>query len=94
MTGPEFVDATFYAQVEPRFLYGTYVVTDAAVKRVTQTRPNRPGPGCVVVKLTVRVPVTVFKPLEPEGIVVIPENLTDPIEVTVDDPKEPVSEEA
>lgn len=83
------VDATFYAQVEPEFYhlsYGESMVRGAKVARVTQTRPDKPKPGVVLVKLTLRMPKRVFLPLAPEAVVVIPDNYTEVIEVHAEDP--------
>lgn len=85
----EYVDATFYAQVEPE--WSSYVtsrtgereVVRAKVVSITQGRPRRQAPNTVLTKLTLRVPKAAFMPLRPEAIVVIPESMTSvaPIEV-------------
>ncbi len=98
-TAPEgFVDATFYAQVEPDWSrYGTVDLGDgergprldgAKVVRITQTRPGKPVAGTVLVKLTLRVPERAFRPLRPTAVVLIPADLTvaAPLEVTAEDP--------
>jgi hypothetical protein len=88
----EHVDATFYAQVTPEWsaypVYGDKKLVGAKVARVTQTRPDKPIGGTVLVKLTIRLPASAFLPLRPEAIVVVPESLTSatPIEVVAEDP--------
>lgn len=89
-------DATFYVQLEPEWSrmpdYRTGEKTVRAVKaaRITQSRPDRPKPGTVVIKLTTRVPDAAFLPLRPEAVIEIPTDLTDPhpVEVTATDPQE------
>jgi hypothetical protein len=91
---PTAVDATFYAQVEPKFqnwgtdASGNRVLDGARVVAITQQRPGKPKSGAVIVKLTIRVPTPAFLPLAPEAIVVVPAELTDraPIDVTASDP--------
>lgn len=88
------VDATFYAQVEPEWSQLSYwgeadrPLRGAKVVRTTQQRPDRPKPGTVLVKLTIRIPAGAFYPLRPEAIVVVPETLTEPhpVEVVAEDP--------
>lgn len=94
---PRYVDATFYAQLAP--VWGDYyqrtrnldhpnALQGAKMVRHTVTKPQRPAPGTVLVKLTVRVPAAAFYPLRPEAVVVIPEDmtLTTPIEIVASDP--------
>lgn len=87
-----FKDATFYAQVEPEWghAYGDHEPPLRRVKvvRMTQTKPGRPLGGTVMVKLTLRIPESAFRPLRPEAVVVIPEDSTvaQPIEVEAVDP--------
>jgi hypothetical protein len=90
------VNATFYAQVQPTFgrrydaarHESVECVRSAKVVSITQSRPERPRPGVVVVKLAIRIPEAAFLPLRPEAIVVIPEDMTAPypIEVEAGDP--------
>lgn len=88
MSNPVFVDATFYAQVEPewsryRSSNGERGLDGAKVVTITQKRPTKPRGGTVTVRLTIRVPSAAFLPLRPEAIVVIPEDMTEvnPVEV-------------
>lgn len=83
--------ATFYIQLEPEYPY--YRGSDAdpvAAKavRLTQSKPDKPKPGTVIVKLTVELPAAAFRPLQPEAVITIPDNLTQavPLEVTAEDP--------
>lgn len=91
------VDATFFAQVEP--IYSRYVRKDrndpstiegARVLAITQKKPAKPVPGSVTVKLTLRLPKSVFVALQPEAVIEIPESLLHgtPIEVEATDPNE------
>jgi hypothetical protein len=51
------------------------------VVRATQNRPEAVAPGCVVVKIRLRIPAAAFAPLTPEAVVTVPENLVQPVEV-------------
>ena len=90
MSGGTYIDATFYAQVEPEFYraFGEERVRGAKVVGLTQKRPDRPRRGVIVTKLTIRIPEGAFLPLRPEAVVVIPEDMTAPypVEVTAEDP--------
>jgi hypothetical protein len=88
-----YVDAEFWAQVEPE--WSSYANRDgerslrgAKVTTITQKRPVKPKGGTVLVRLTIRIPEGAFLPLRPEAIVVIPEDMTavSPIEVVAEDP--------
>lgn len=99
---PSFVDATFYAQVEPKWTSGNWsghrdaneipLLEGARVVRLTQERPRRPASGVVVCKLTLRLPGSAFLPLAPEAIIVIPEGMTEAIMVEALDPHAPEDE--
>lgn len=89
------VDCTVYAHVEPKFgsvwdsddQCSVEGVRSAKVVAINQMKtPARKG--CVVVKLTIRFPMRVFMPLQPEAVVVIPDSFTglDLIEVEAIDP--------
>jgi len=83
-------DATFYVQVEPDFYGGgNRNLRGLRAVAMTKTRPRRPRPGAVLVKLTLRVPDAVFLPLRPEAVVVVPESMAvvGPIEALVGDPR-------
>lgn len=86
---PTYVDATFYVQIEPEFArWDAERVTGAKAVRMSKSKPRSPIGGTMLAKLTVRVPVAVFRPLMPEAVVVVPESMAavTPIEVTVSDP--------
>jgi hypothetical protein len=93
MKQPEYVDATFYVQVQPS--WSRYYSNDdprlegAKAVQLTQSKPRRPQGGTVLTKLTIRIPAGAFLPLRPEAIVVIPESMTavNPIEVTAEEPE-------
>lgn len=80
----EWVDATFYAQVEPVLDYWKSSIDSAKVVTITQKKPDRPRGGVIVTKLTIRLPAAAFLPLSPEAVIVVPENLTDPHPVQVE----------
>lgn len=86
MTTPaDYVDATFYAQVEPIWSYGDGLAKSlrgATVVRLTQTHPRQPIGGTVLVKLALRVPASAFLPLTPPATVV-PEGSALPVLVEV-----------
>lgn len=94
---PANVEATFYAQVEPRWrdsyfrdASGERILEGAAVVALTQTKPKKPRPGVVVTKLTLQFPAGAFLPLSPEAVVVIPESLATvvPLQVRAEHPGE------
>ncbi|PXY33582.1 hypothetical protein BAY59_10905 [Prauserella coralliicola] len=61
---------TAYLQVRA----GRYV-SDLKVVKSTQRKPEIVEPGCVVVKIELRVPRAAFQPLKPSAIVTVPEEL-------------------
>ncbi len=94
------IDVPVYLQVEPRGRAYDYETrrrdgsaTSAAVVGTTVKRPDRPRPGTVVVKITLRIPAAAFDPLRPEAVVIIPTDLTDPhpVEVEAQDPTDGAS---
>jgi hypothetical protein len=99
---PATVDATFYAQIEPKWSdarwsggrddEGHPILEGAKVVRLTQERPKRPASSVVVVKLTVRLPAGAFLPLRPEAIIVVPEGMAEAIVVEALDPSIPPDE--
>jgi len=89
------VDVPVYVQVEPEWGHRFAGDEEAPLRsakfaRATKTRPDRPVPGTVLMKLTLRIPAGAFYPLRPEAIVIVPESLTDatPIEVFAEHPGE------
>lgn len=90
---PDYVDAITYLQVEPEWARWSSKdiakdVRDAKIVRSTQNRPDKPLPGTVLVKVTVRVPKAAFLPLSPEAVVTIPMDMAEAttIEVEAGDP--------
>lgn len=84
--------ATFYVQLEPEYGWGIAgreaPIVGAKAVGITQKKPTKPKPGSVIVKLTVALPEAAFRPLQPEAVINIPDNLTQaaPVEVTAEDP--------
>lgn len=86
--------AAFYVQLEPVFGYGTDPATGerhirgAKAVGITQSRPSKPKPGTIAVRLEVLVPQSLFLPLRPAAIIALPEDLAvlaTPVEVTAKD---------
>jgi hypothetical protein len=89
VSDPSHVDATFYAQVEPIWSrYNRTRLEGAKVVTLTQKKPDSPRGGTVTVKLTVRVPAAAFLPLQPEAVVVVPDDMTatTPVVAVAEDP--------
>ena len=78
----DYVDTTFYAQVEPSWGYNqpgfTKSLRGASVVRLTQTHPRQPIGGTVLVKLSLRIPAAAFLPLQPPAVVV-PQDSAQPV---------------
>lgn len=81
-----YVDATFYAQVEPIWRYENSTLArrlrGASVVRLTQSHPRQPIGGTVLVKLSLRIPASAFEPLRP-ATVVVPHEAVTPIPLEV-----------
>lgn len=43
--------------------------------KATQRVPRIVEPGCVVVKVRIRIPETAFAPLQPQAVITVPEEL-------------------
>ena len=57
------------------------------VRRVTNTRPETVLPGCIVVKVRLRVPVAGWAPFTPEAVIDVPADLVQrPVEVEAVEP--------
>jgi putative intracellular protease/amidase len=84
MSDPLIADA--YLQIRKVTSYwGT--PREARVMRCTQTKPGEALPGCIVVKVKVRIPVEAWGPFEPEAVIDVPADLIQhPIEVEAVDP--------
>jgi hypothetical protein len=56
------------------------------VRKHSNSRPDEPAAGCVVVKLRLRIPAEAFEPLAPEAVIDVPADLIQrPIEVEAGD---------
>ncbi len=84
------VDTTFYVHIEPDFFDGSseLEVRSARATHITRSRASKPRSGCVVVKLTVRLPSSAFLPLRPEAVVVVSADYADVVEVEARDAHE------
>ena len=83
---PKHVDVTTYLVVEPEWsqynqVDGHPVLKGAKATRVTKNRPGGRREG-VAVKITLRVPASVFLPLTPEAVIEILPGQVEPIVVT------------
>jgi hypothetical protein len=59
------VSATFWAQVQPVWWkWSPAELRGARVLRITKSKPRKPDPGCVLVRLTLSLPVDAFVPRE------------------------------
>lgn len=59
----------------------------AIVKNVTNRRPDVVAPGCIVVKVRLRIPVEAWEPFSPEAVIDVPAELVQrPIEVEAVEP--------
>jgi len=78
--------ATAYLQIERGVWKGGWSI-EARVRRATQKKPDRPDPGCVVVKVQLRIPHEAWDPFQPEAVIDVPADLIQhPIEVEAVDP--------
>lgn len=60
---------------------------DAKVMKSTQRKPEFIEPGCVVVKVQLRLPNVAWEPFAPEAVIDVPVDLVQrPVEVTAEDP--------
>ncbi|NUP33641.1 MAG: hypothetical protein HOU01_18310 [Streptomycetaceae bacterium] len=78
--------ATAYVQIarEKRSWSG-----EAVVRKVTNRKPEPEQilPGCVVVKIRIRVPVALWEPITPEAVIDVPAELVQrPVEVEAVEP--------
>lgn len=78
-------EATAYLQVALK-RRSSYTASEARVVKVTQAKPEQAAPGCIVVKVKLRIPVEGWDAFEPEAIVDVPADLIQhPIAVTAED---------
>ena len=84
MAEPLIADA--YLQVKKSRFYGSWH-TEARVMRCTQNKPDIVEPGCIVVKVRLRLPAEAWGPFEPEAVIDVPADLIQhPIQVEAVDP--------
>lgn len=79
-------EATAYLQLAPRAPrpYGGYWggSSEASVVRCTNKPPAEPIPGCIVVKVRIRVPDAAWRPISPTVVIDVPADLVQhPVEV-------------
>lgn len=87
MSKPNPAEATAYLQVELRRRL-TYTASEARVIRATQKKPDQAAPGCIVVKVKLRIPVEGWDAFEPEAVIDVPADLVQhPIRVDVEEPE-------
>ncbi len=84
---PEEVTATFYLQIRPELNWRGEIV-GAKVVNCTQQKPNNQVSGTVLTKMSVKMPSSVFKPLEPAAEITLTDERTSykPIEVEAEAP--------
>jgi hypothetical protein len=79
------VDAHVFAQVEATKFTTRFssqlkksvpTVDGARIVAITQKRPDKPKPGCIVVELTIRIPEAAFLPMQPTAVIDIPDTFT------------------
>lgn len=76
-------EATTYLQVRA----GRYH-SQATVVNATTKKPSVVQPGCIVVKVKLRLPREAWDPFEPEAVIDVPADLIQyPIDVTAVDPE-------
>lgn len=68
------VETTIYVQLSADFWHmrGEEQVRGIRLARTTASRPKKPIPGTVTVKLTLRLPDAAFLPLAPAAVIEIP----------------------
>lgn len=77
--------ATAYLQVWKRQPWGPYTA-EARVVKTTQKKPDVVEPGCIVVKVRIRIPREAWEAFEPEAVIDVPAELIQhPIEVEAAD---------
>lgn len=78
-------EATAYLQIAPhapRPYGGYWGSSEASIMRCTNGKPETPLPGCIVVKVRIRVPKEAWEPISPEAVIDIPAELIQrPVEV-------------
>lgn len=89
---PKHVDVTTHLLVEPDWHHyatveGQPLLKGGKVTKATQNRPTRPREG-VAVKITLRLPSSVFLPLMPEAIIEVQPDQVETIIVTASNPED------
>jgi hypothetical protein len=67
----QYAEGDAYLQIRRDNAYGR----KCRVMKSTQRQPEIVEPGCVVVKVRIRIPIQAFAPLQPEAVVTIPDSL-------------------
>ena len=85
------VDATVHLIIEGKRWGYKNEIQSARVVASRTGKPAKLGKDQVAVKVTVRIPTSVFDPLQPEAVVIVPEGsaLRGPIETVALDPGHP-----
>lgn len=79
------LEADAYLQIERGYFRGGWGF-QARVQNVTQKPPTVVLPGCIVVKVKVRIPFEAWDPIAPEAVVDVPAELIQrPVEVVASD---------
>lgn len=83
------VNATGYLVVEGvRARYGNKSVTEAKTVRITKGKPSTLTADQIAVKVTIRLPAKAFDALQPEAVILVPEELIQqPVEVQAVNPE-------
>lgn len=80
------LEADAYLQIKRDRFHGSWSV-EARVMRVTQNAPTVVEPGCIVVKVRLRIPHEAWLPFAPEAVVEVPPDMVQhPITVEAADP--------
>jgi hypothetical protein len=80
-------EAVAYLQVEGRAPGHTNYRHRAAVRAVTNSPPEIVKPGCIVIKLRIRIPAEAWEPFAPEAVIDVPADLVQrPIQVEAVEP--------
>lgn len=94
LTPDTHVDVPMFIQLDPEWNHrpsdDVRALRGAKAARVTQRPPDPPKPGTVTVKVTIRIPKKAFLALQPEAVIIIPEDMyvvNEPIEAAVHDPR-------
>lgn len=82
MTAEQTASCTFWVQVVPVWSrYWPEHLDRLKIVRTTQRKPREAEPGCVLVKLTIRLPAAAFIPRTLQAEVTVPEGSYLPVPV-------------